>query len=90
MNKPVETGLVIEATDITRDANARSFRHCAPVYASPAVVTDQYIALLKSPEFQQELAQTTAQLRRDLIDLRKQIGKSTRLTALDKFVASKK
>jgi hypothetical protein len=75
---------------ITRDATARYARHCAPVYATPAAVTEHYVALMKSPEFQQELAQTTAQTRRDLMDLRKQIGKATRLTALDRLAAAKK
>jgi hypothetical protein len=75
---------------ISRDANARYFRHCAPAYATPAAVTEHYIALINSSEFQQELAQTTAQLRRDAIDLRKQIGKASRLTALDRFVPPKK
>ena len=75
---------------ITRDANARYFRHCAPAYAPPAAVTDHYIALINSPEFQQALAQATAQLRRDAIDLRKQIGKASRLTALEKLTPPKK
>lgn len=75
---------------ISREASARYARHCAPVYATPAAVTDHYIALLGSPEFQQELAQATAQRRHDALDLRKQIGRASRLTALERFAPSKK
>jgi hypothetical protein len=75
---------------ITHEANARYNKQCAPAYSPPSAVTESYMAMLGSPQFQNDLAAATAHVKSDAVTFRQRIGRASKVNALDKLAARNK
>ena len=70
---------------ITHHANARYNQACELQYSPASKVTQRYIALLSSPQFQSDLASATQQVRKDAMSFRRRIGRASAVRALDRL-----
>ena len=70
---------------ITQHANARYNQACELQYSPVSKVTQRYIALLSSAQFQSDLASATQQMRKDAMSFRQRIGRASAVRALDKM-----
>jgi ribosomal protein L16 Arg81 hydroxylase len=70
---------------ITHHANSRYNQACELQYSPASKVTQRYIALLSSPQFQSDLASATQQVRKDAMSFRQRIGRASAVRALDKL-----
>ena len=72
--------------EITEEANTRFANAAAEQYAPPSTVIDMYVSLLKSEQFQRDVAMATTKVRNDAIQYRQLIGRTTGVSALTKFI----
>ena len=75
--------------EITDEANARFANAAAEQYAPASKVIDMYVNLLKSDQFQRDVALATTKVRNDGMEFRRRIGKTTGVSALSKFIREK-
>jgi len=75
--------------EITEEANRRYAESSAEQYAPGSAVIDRYVDLLKSGQFQRDVAQATGKVRSDALEFRRRIGRSTGISALSRFAAGK-
>jgi hypothetical protein len=75
---------------ITQEANTRYANATAEQYAPAAAVIDKYVSLLKSDKFQSDLAFATNKIKSDAVAFRHRIGKSSAISALNKFARASK
>ena len=73
-------------SEITAEANDRYANAAAEQYAPASTVIDLYVDLLKSDQFQRDVARATSKVRNDAIEYRRRIGKTTGVAALSKFI----
>lgn len=70
---------------ITHEANARYNHACEDPYAPASKVVDKYVALLKTAEFQRDLASATQQIKNNAAVFRQRIGRSAAVRTLSKY-----
>lgn len=70
---------------ITKEANQKYYYACAQPYVSAGEVVDEYIDLLKSPEFQVSLEKQTRQIRENSARFREQVDSASGVRFLSKF-----
>lgn len=73
---------------ITHEANTRYNHACEDPYAPAAKVVEKYVALIKTAEFQNDLASATQQIRHNAAVFRQRIGKASGVRALSKYAKS--
>lgn len=71
---------------ITHEANTRYNHACEDPYHPATRVTEKYINLLKSPEFQRDMETAMLQIRTNVIAFRQRIGRSAGIKALSKYI----
>ncbi len=71
---------------VTAEANARYENACAEQYSPASKVIDTYIALLKSNQFQNDVALATAKIKNDTVAFRQRMSKVSAIRALDRFI----
>lgn len=70
---------------ITHEANSRYQRETESPYSPTAKVTEKYVALLQSDQFQRDLAAATSNTRKEATIFRKRIGRASGVRALDRL-----
>jgi ribosomal protein L16 Arg81 hydroxylase len=70
---------------ITKEANQKYYYACAQPYVPAGKVVDEYIDLLKSPEFQVSLEKQTRQIRENAARFREQVDSASGVRFLSKF-----
>lgn len=71
--------------DITAQATNLYKQACELPYAPPASVIERYVSILKSPDFQQALAEATEIKRADIGRFREMLGRSSAVRSLGKL-----
>lgn len=74
---------------ITHEANTRYNTACEDTYQPATKMVDRYVNILKSAEFQRSLVLATQQIKNNATLFRQRIGRSTGITALDRYIAKK-
>lgn len=74
---------------ITHEANARYNQSCEDTYQPASKMVDRYMNILQSAEFQRSLVLATQQIKNNATLFRQRIGRSTGITALDRFINKK-
>jgi ribosomal protein L16 Arg81 hydroxylase len=70
---------------ITYEANARYNQEAEQPYQDTSSVTEKYVALLRSEQFQKDLAAATSHVRKEAITFRQRIGRASGVRALDRL-----
>lgn len=71
---------------ITHEANTSYIHACEEPYVPVSRVTEKYINLLKSPEFQRDMESAMLQIKTNAIAFRQRLGRSAGIKALSKYI----
>lgn len=71
--------------EITQQASKQYLHACEPPYAPLSNVVDRYVGLLKSDDFQQALEEATEYKRREILNFRQMLGRTSVVRSLNKF-----
>jgi ribosomal protein L16 Arg81 hydroxylase len=72
--------------DITAEATKQYAHACELPYAPLSNVVDRYVSILKSDQFQAALAEATEFKRREIMNFRKLLGRTSTVKSFNKFI----